>query len=182
MCHMIYWPKKRPRKILVFLELKWVEASPVGHRKSTPNQLSQSSSGLIREVSLMLSWLTEAGQETADYTMQLPAGPRRNCLMITSTVRLSVRPSVRLSVWVRHVHVVQLSLWVSEQNTKVSKFLRYKHVPDSLPKFPTAPGIFPGCPSVCARVRPPPFRNSLHVNFLFFDFAFAFRLVTRGLM
>lgn len=167
MCHMIYWPKKRPRKILVFLELKWVEASPVGHRKSTPNQLSQSSSGLIREVSLMLSWLTEAGQETADYTMQLPAGPRRNCLMITSTVRLSVRPSVRLSVWVRHVHVVQLSLWVSEETQKFPNFCAISTCPTLCQSFPPPPSFFPAVrPSVPVSVRPP---FEIHFMLIFFS-------------
>jgi len=152
--------------------------SPEKHSKSAvPIQLGVNSGGeldveLAHRSGPRNCWLHNAVASRAqkklphDYVDRPPIRPS-----VCSLVGLGPSRPCRLAV--------SLGLW---GNTKVSKFLRYKHVPDSLPKFPTAPGIFPGCPSVCARVRPPPFRNSLHVNFLFFDFAFAFRLVTRGLM
>jgi len=133
-----------------------------GSPENTQNQLSQNSSGLTREVSwLKSSWLGEAGQENADFEMQLPAGPRRNCLMITSTVPPSNHPTVQPSVHPSASPLVGLGpsrpcrLAVSlglGGNTKVSKFLRYKHVPDSLPKFLIAPGVFPVFPGLSVSV------------------------------
>lgn len=170
------------------MQLKWVEASLVGHRKNTRNQLSQERNWVHSGGDS--SWV--GSQKRAKKMLTTNCSCQPDPKEIASWLRrLPVRPSVRQSVRqsVRRGGVSARRSWSVTSMSSSCLFgslRKYK-------KFPNFCAIST-CPTLCQNFSSPPvfsprtvrvyspFRNSLHVNFLLFDFAFAFRLATRGLM